>query len=675
VRYNLFPRVRNGNNPSHRAIGNFPTQSDFTHYPQYVEIMEKYYKFTTVTNESGDYMIFGVPVGNQNIVMDFDVFDTSSFDLSANDLAEQLASSEVIKTLETAAGVETTVENKIPGFIYKGNNNFDIEVKTNIDEMPNIFHQVKQITISPFWGDEDACDVGISRCDFKINFKYTPSAVFFGYIHSPSSAFNIEPTYKYSSAYKNQLSNYDVPAPDASNNWMGEIYPYQEMEIVVYRIDDINKPIRKRVGVFTGSKYNGIFRITLPMYMDYYVTNEFGDLVKTDDTTIGIPTKGYYSFEIYDTQEAWNGRRKAWGYFNNEILPGIRIPASNTGQAELGGWHNEGALFEYDLINRKRKFYTVIVEHTKHDINNILSDGEYVGYLPKFNPTKAGNYWNFPLNIDTVVNYDTPTIIGSVLVPRFSVWGDDGSKLKNNSSSDDMLNTSNGALYVANRLLAEPTDPFFTGVYGHELLDCEKYFGIGVQTKNGLNMGDVFIDTFRTDDFLWLNGASSFGDINTWNYGDNSNTTFTPTLYAVAISQLKDSNANSFKVQKPYTQAISQDKTFGVFLNCSEMNGGIPLMKIGVYDITDELPNLIKDNVYSSYNKGSLFAAPTTPVNLFESIDDVEIYIEEDGVTYNQSGGVLTIINDNNTYNGKHYYFGVWKEANSLYHIETNYTI
>lgn len=675
VRYNLFPRVRNSNNPSHRAIGNFPTESDFTHYPQYVEIMEKYYKYTTITNESGDYMIFGVPLGNQNVVMDFDVFDTPSFDLTANDLVEQLTSAEVIKALETATGVETTTSNKIPGFIYKGSNNFDVEVKTNIDEMPNIFHQVKQITVSPFWGDEDACDVGISRCDFKINFKYTPSAVFFGYIHSPSGAFTIEPSYKFSSAFQDPGAHYEIPGFDNAKNFSGNLYPFQDMEIVVYRIDDITKPIKKRIGVFVGSKYNGVFRITLPMYQDYYVTNEFGDLVKTEDTTIGIPTKGYYAFEMYDTNEAWNGRRKAWGYFNQEILPGVRIPASNTGDADLGGWHQDGALFEYDIINRKRKFYTVIVEHTKHDIDDVLADGDYIGYLPRFNPAKSANYWNFPLTLDNVVNYDVPTIIGSILVPRFSVWGDNGSKSKNNPSGADMSKTSNGSLYVANRLLTEPSDPYFTGVYSHTLLDCEKYFGIGVQTENGSNMGDVFIETFKTEDFLWNEGTSSFGIVNTWNYGDNSETTFTPTLYAVAISQLKDSNANANKVQKPYTQAISPYNTFGVFLNCTELNGKIPLMTIGVYDVTDQLPDLIKYKVYSSYKKGSLSNVNIAPNNLSQQIEDTEIYIEEDGVTYSQTGTILNTTNDNNSYNGRFYYFGVWREANSLYDIETNYSI
>src|SRR5574343_725404 len=81
VRYNLFPRVRNKMNISHKAIGNFPVLDDFSHYPQYVEIMDKYYKYTVTTNESGDYMIFGVPVEQHTIIMDFDVDDLNSFEV------------------------------------------------------------------------------------------------------------------------------------------------------------------------------------------------------------------------------------------------------------------------------------------------------------------------------------------------------------------------------------------------------------------------------------------------------------------------------------------------------------------------------------------------------------------------------------------------------------------
>ena len=681
VRYNLLPRIRNNKNPSHRAVGNLPDVSDFTHYPQYLEIMDKYYKFTTTTNQSGDYMIFGVPLGQQNIVMDFDVFDTDSFEISANDLVEQSTLAKSIHDLEalinTNADNKNINPNKIPGFIYHGNNNYDVEVKTNLDSMPNIFHSVKQITVSPFWGDDNFCDVGITRCDFNINYKYTPTAIFFGFIHAPSASFTINPNYKYNKIFTDSPASggkpLEIVAYDkATGQFGGDICPYQKMKVVVYRIDDIKSPMRKRIGVFSGSFYNGIFRISLPMYMDYYITNEFGDLVKTTDTTIGIPTKGYYSFELYDTDERWTERRIAWGGFNNQILPGVRVPCNSSGDPNLGGWLRDGALFEYDILNRRRKFYTVKVIHNKHAIDDTLATGDYVGYFPRFNANKADATWNFPITIDNVINIDNPTIIGSILLPRFLTIGDLGSKGSGNSN-----NTTDGKLNRADRLLDEP-DANHLNTFGQALLDCELYFGVGVQINNGLNSGEAFTDLFSIDEFTWSNtGNSAFAQIPTWNYGDNSTTVFNPSLFAVQLSEISGSTANANKVQAPFNQAVRPDSTFGIFITAADTNNKIPLMSIEVYDITDELPNLVKDKVYSSYNKGIINDNNfnLTNINQVLPLEPTEIYLEEDGVTYSNTGNVIATISDNNSYKGKFYYFGLWNEANSLYDIEKNYRI
>lgn len=681
VRYNLLPRLRNEKNPSHRAVGNFPDVSDFTHYPQYLEIMDKYYKYTTITNQSGDYMIFGVPLGQQNIVMDFDVFDTDSFEISANDLVEQSTLAQSIQDLETLinsnADNSNINPNKVPGFIYLGNNNYEVDVITNLDGMPNIFHQVNQITVSPFWGDDSFCDVGITRCDFTINFKYTPTAIFFGFIQAPSASFTINPDYKYNSIFTDPVSSggkpLEIVAPDVSTGqWGGDLCPYQKMEVVVYRIDDINNPMRTRIGVFDGSYYNGIFRISLPMYMDYYITNEFGDLVKTTDTTLGIPTKGYYSFELYDTDERWTERRIAWGGFNNQILPGVRVPCNGAGDPNLGGWVDTGALFEYDILNRQRKFYTVKVVHATHSISDTLASGNVVGYFPRFNPNKAASSWNFPLTIDNVVNYDNPTIIGSILLPRFLTIGDLGTK-----ASGTPNGTTDGKLNRADRLLDEP-DADQLNTFGQPLLDCELYFGVGVQINNGLNSGDVFTNLFSIDEFTWSNtGDSAFAQIPTWNYGDNSTNVFSPSLFAVQLSQISGSTANAFKVQGTFNQAVHPDSTFGVFMTSANTNNKIPLMSIDIYDITDELPDLIKDKVYSSYNKGNLVLNSLNLTNVSQVLETepTEIYLEEDGVTYSDTGSVISTISDNNAYNGKFYYFGLWNEANALYDIEQNYRV
>lgn len=663
VRYNLLPRVRNEKNPSHRAVGNFPHQTDFTHYPQYLEIMEKYYKYTTTTNEAGDFMIFGVPTGQHDIIMDFDVFDTDSFELTANDLVEQISLNSSIEELRSLmltnsldAQERTINRDKVPNFIYLGNNNFEVDVKTNIDEMPNIFHQTKQITVSSFWGDDDFCDIGITRCDFKINFKYTPTAIFFGYLHAPTGVFSINPQYNFNINDRRP----EIHANDTALGYStGDIYPFQKIEVVVYRLDSkLNPGSRERLGVFTGSYYNGVVRLSLPMYMDYYTTNEFGDLTPTNDTNIGIATKGYYAFEIYDTDERWNGRRLSWGGFSNQILPGVRIPSNSNGDVWLGGWEGTwGGLFEYDITNRRRKFYTVKTIHKKHSINNALLPGDYVGYFPQFNPNKSNASWNFPLNYDQVADIEEPTIIGSVLVPRF------------------LTVYENNQLKRPYKFLYEPWKDK-TDTFNEVVNDWEMYLGIGVKLEGGKNSGSVYTELFSTNDFIKQNGENIFGDNDTWNFGDNSTIVFNSSIYASYLAKVTGSNANGNNVHKPYNQVADVGNTYGVFLNSIEYTNKEPILETYIYDITDELPDLINDRVYSSYQKNELSISKSAIKEATSNLASVnlnEIYVEEDVqsvVTLNTNP-----VSAANSYKGNYYYFGLWKGANALYDIEKNYFV
>ena len=666
VRYNLLPRVRNTKNQSHRSVGNFPDQSDFANYPQYVEVMDKYYKYTTVTNESGDYMIFGVPTGQHDIIMDFDLFDTNSFELTANDLVEQISLNNSIEQLTTLlnanANTNEDIENvdRVPGFKYLGNNNYEIDVKTNLNEMPNIFHQVKQITVSPFWGDNDACDVGITRCDFRINYNYTPTAIFFGFIQAPSKQFSIN--VEYTPVNGGTLEILDENTPAAENS--GSLFPLQKLEVVVYRLDDKLTPgSRKRLGVYTGSYYNGIFRITLPMYSDYYITDETGELVPTNETTLGIPTKGYYAFEIYDTDDGFTNRREpakpVFTGFYNDIIPGVRIPSTTTGDAFLGGWEGTWTgLFEYDILNRKRKYYTVKTIYKKHNDESIILPGNSISYFPRFNPSKSNLYWNFPLSYDTLSEISEPQIIGSILIPRVRIGPERVGRV-NIRPNDPILDVNHGLrrpVRCVNEIEIDRSKSFNIPVY-----DYEKYLGIGVKKTNGKNFGPVFTELFTDDDFIGENNESIFGEIDTWNYGDNSTTTFIPSLYASSLARKKGSNANGQGVHKAFNQVVNDQYTYGVFINSAIFTNKEPLMEILIYDITDDLPDLIKDGVYSSYNKGNKNINKLVPRNNTE-----EIYVDDDTITTNP-------VLNNNSYKGNFYYFGLWKGANSLYDIEKNY--
>lgn len=655
VRYNLLPRIRNSKNPSHRAVGNFPDKGDLIHYPNFVEVFDKYYKYTTTTNDSGDYMIFGVPVGQYDIVMDFDIFDTNSVDLTANDLVEQITLSNSISELETLLNTTsnedpndpTTIDqNKVPNFTYRGSGNYDVEVKFNIDEMPNIFHEVKQVMVSPFWGDGEACDVGITRCDFKIDFKYTPTAVFFGYIHAPSENYHIKYDYSFSNPDGLEIRPYDTTAGTKTSG----LYPFQNIEIVVYRLDEtLQVGTRRRLGVFKGSNYNGVFKITLPLYMDYYATNEFGDLIPTSDTANGLPTKGYYAFEIYDTNESWNGRRVVDGGFKNNILPGVRIPSTNNGDTWLGGWEGTwGGMFEYDILNRRRKFYTVKTTHFKHSGSNILFDGDTICYFPEINQNYTGLTWNYPLNRRDLSTIDTPTIIGSILVPRFQIELD-GDRVKHPSR-------------IVSLPYVDKSDS-----YNEWVINYEYYLGLGVQKDNGKNIGSKFIELFESDLFIDSEGNNVFGLKETWNFGDNNDDgAFVASLYATEMAKKPLSNANEYSVHKPYNHVVNNKFTFGAFVNSlnSSVQNKSSLMEIEIYDITDELNDLIDNKVYSSYNK-------TTVDQQQQTTNNDDIYIESSlNVALTENANTVK-----NSFNGKFYFFGLYNNANALYHIENFYNI
>ena len=642
VRYNLLPRNRN-QNPSHRAVGNLPNTSDFVHYPQYAEIMDKYYKYTAITNDSGDYMIFGVPVGSHNIMMDFDLFDTNSFELSANDLVESTTQHTSIKTIAESVNLGTNSDiNKIPNYIYRSDGTFNVEVKTNINEMPNIFNEVKQVNVSPFWGDDVEHDVGITRCDFKVNYKYTPTAIFFGWAATPSAGFFMN--------YDNTFSNFDnnnieLYGFDRSLNRVTTgVWPLDNMVVVVYKLDDNLKPeSRVRVGAFKAEKYTGIFRISLPMYMDHYKLTQFGDLVPTDDTENSIPTKGYYAFELYESGEAYQ-TRIPWGGFKLSPTPGVRIPASKEGSPIAGGWEGtKNGLFEYDLVNRKRKFYTIKTKYNKHRANNLSYPGDELTYFPSINPNKD-IAWNFPVSKEEAVHVNNVEIIGSVLIPRYHfdfAPGFDINKADytNDNYDKDYDPVARFPKNLINYLWIDPLNSF-----NEKVKEYEYHVGIGTGLF-GLNQGKTYTQIFNGSDFLDNQKNTNFyGDSRTYNFGDNTDGPLNLSLFAVELAKSPDATINDAGVHRRFTQAFSPTITVGPFISSTDFQNKFPVLETSIYDITDELKDLIDNKVYTSYGFYTGNEAPT------EFNQDVS-----------------------NRYNGNYYYFGYWDGANGLISIEKNY--
>lgn len=288
-RFNLLPYLPSY--PGHVPTGTFPSRLDSVIDQTAIEIYNKYYKYTVTTNESGDFMIFGVPLGSQTIVMNLDLSDIGPFSLSPQDLIRM--------------GMAT--EEQFDGTKFRSSPNFN--------ELPQIIVINKTIDVVPFWGEPDLCRIGITRTDFDLsaeaNVDIQPTAIFMGSIMSTNEKASLR-------------------ANGASQKSTGELCklitgPGEIIGITQTIFQDNNGlPVLRRAELPNGGKLideNGTWLFDIPMNRDFVFTNEFGQQVLSDDPSVGIPTKGKYRFKIKWQQSKNLNEDYKVGYY---LVPNIR---------------------------------------------------------------------------------------------------------------------------------------------------------------------------------------------------------------------------------------------------------------------------------------------------------------------------------------------------------------
>ena len=294
-RYNLLPYKKSYS--AHVPTGTFFTRNDVLTNPTLIEVYDKYYKYNAVTNESGDFMIFGVPVGSHTIVMDVDLSDIGEFSLSPQDLIRM--------------GLAT--EAQVAGTNFKSSN--------NLRELPQIINLTKSIEVDPLWGQPEICNLGITRTDFDLSSEakidIRPTSVFMGSIISaPNSS---------------ALSTGCRPPNNSGSLCNLTVGPGDILAIRQTILQDSNGlPILENFSLESGGKVideNGTWMIDVPMNLDYYTTNEFGEQVLSNDPEIGIPTKGKYRFKVKWAQSPSLSETTRRGYF---LIPNIKeYPSPN----------------------------------------------------------------------------------------------------------------------------------------------------------------------------------------------------------------------------------------------------------------------------------------------------------------------------------------------------------
>lgn len=261
-RYNLLPdRKQHG---GHEPTGSFPDQLDILSREEILEVYEKYYKFTVKTNNSGDFMIWGVPIGEQTIHIDVDFSDIGCFSLRPDDF------------LRKGYGVDS----------FKST--YEFKSSSDIDSLPQIGTYNKSIEVYPFWGSEDLCEIGITRVDYDLSSTgviIEPKALIIGGTFTDSG--------------KNLINKNCTPRKNMGTKCTLETQAGKVESIrFTTEKDELNRPILEEYKVNEDINSDGSFAFAIPMNMDYLYTNEFGENEYTNDSNKGVATSACYRFRF-----------------------------------------------------------------------------------------------------------------------------------------------------------------------------------------------------------------------------------------------------------------------------------------------------------------------------------------------------------------------------------------
>ena len=301
-RYNLLPT-----DPSytgHLPTGSFPNVDDVLLVSDVKYVYDKYYKYTAKTNDSGDFMIYGAPLGEQSLIMNVDLSDIGCFSMVPEDF-------------------------KLQGFPESDFNGAAFKTGSNLDSLPQIVMMSKSVDIRPLWGDDESgCGAAITRADFDLRdagaIEIKPTAVFMGSMASDTEKNSVnkkcKPRRKMGELCSLVASPGTLESVRFTPFWKKEARPDDfdflpgvEEEIPVLERFDID-------GGFTIDD-NGAWLVNVPMNLDYVVTNEYGERELSPDPTVGVPTKGKYRFRAKPLETTGSARQRRRGAF---LIPQIK---------------------------------------------------------------------------------------------------------------------------------------------------------------------------------------------------------------------------------------------------------------------------------------------------------------------------------------------------------------
>lgn len=265
--YNLLPKTNETSDDCFTETGSFFNKREFQDNDEALDIYCKYYKYTTVSNAAGDYMFFGIPNGSYLIHVDADISNIGVVSQKPYDLIREGSNKNEFYSSSK----------------FKRSN--------NLTTLTQIKTRNGSVNVIPFWGDTEQCGIGITRFDVDLATNVTPSAIFIGSIFGDNK--------------KNSVNKRCRPRRS-----MGAL---EYMTTGSGTIEMIRKTIlgeTERFDIDGGELIddNGTWAYQVPMNLDYVTTDEFGNLIPTDDPNKGIPTKARVRFRVGMNATGGEGR-------------------------------------------------------------------------------------------------------------------------------------------------------------------------------------------------------------------------------------------------------------------------------------------------------------------------------------------------------------------------------
>jgi hypothetical protein len=254
-RYNLLPD--SSNNLCSQVVGTFPNKRLVLDNDTELDIYDKYWKFTTVTNESGDYCIYGLPTGNTTVHYELDLSDCGILSQKPRDM-------------------------EIKGYtVSQFENPLQFKKDTNLDNLTQIISQNSSVYIYPLWGDETVGEAAITRNDVKIQYRFEPTCVFMGSLVTDS---------------KNSSIGFDCSGSKQNSENRNLSSPKGNIEMIRKTLDNFVEEYQINGNQLIDG--DGVWCYQIPMNLDYVGTDEYGNIVPIESSEKGIPTRSRVRFRI-----------------------------------------------------------------------------------------------------------------------------------------------------------------------------------------------------------------------------------------------------------------------------------------------------------------------------------------------------------------------------------------